>query len=205
MDELRAFVFGITIAIAIGPIALLILQNGLNYGLGPATRSAFGAAVADLAYGIVAFSVGAAIAAALLRHHRSISLSAGVILVALGAWLAWKAAHGALMANNRAADTTHSVQPYGFFATFALTAMNPLTILLYLGFAGQVKFERNWGDAIYFPLFIFAGSLLVQLVLAVGGTLLGRSLAASPWIGRLNIASGIGIGGFGIYGVINTW
>ncbi len=205
MDELRAFVFGITIAIAIGPIAILILQNGLNYGLGPATRSAFGAAVADLAYGIVAFSVRAAIAAALLPHHRSISLSAGAILVVLGAWLTWKAARGVLTANNGTTDTPRSAQPYGFLATFALTAMNPLTVLLYLGFAGQVKFERNWVDAIYFPLFIFAGSLLVQLGLAVGGTLLGRSLAASPWVARLNVASGIGIGGFGIYGVINTW
>jgi len=205
MDELRAFVFGITIAIAIGPIAILILQNGLNNGLGPATRSAFGAAGADLVYGIVAFSVGAAIAATLLPHHRSISLGASAILIVLGAWLAWKAVRGVLTANNRAADTPRSAQPYGFLATFVLTAMNPLTVLLYLGFAGQVKFERNWVDAIYFPLFIFAGSLLVQLALAVGGTLLGRSLAASPWVARLNIASGIGIGGFGIYGAVNAW
>ena len=205
MDELRAFAFGITIAIAIGPIAILILQNGLNYGLGPATRSAFGAAAADLVYGIVAFSAGAAIATALLPHHGSISLGASAILIVLGTWLAWKAARGVLTAGAATTDTARTAQPYGFLATFVLTAMNPLTVLLYLGFAGQVKFERNWVDAIYFPLFIFAGSLLVQLGLAVGGTLLGRSLAASPWIARLNIASGVGIGGFGIYGVINAW
>jgi len=204
MDELRAFLFGITIAIAIGPIAILILQNGLNHGVGPATRSAFGAASADLIYGIVAFSVGAAVAAALLPHHRSISLGASAILITLGAWLAWRASRGVLTANALATDAPRSTQPYGFLATFALTAMNPLTVLLYLGFAGQVKFERSWVDAIYFPLFIFSGSLLSQLGLAVVGTLLGRSLAASPWIARLNIASGIGIGAFGIYGIINA-
>jgi threonine/homoserine/homoserine lactone efflux protein len=205
MDELRAFVFGVTIAIAIGPIAILILQNGLNYGLGAATRSAFGAAGADLVYAIVAFSVGAAIATALLPHHRSISLGASAILIVLGAWLASKAARGVRTANTTATDIPRSTQPYGFLATFVLTAMNPLTVLIFLGFAGQAKFERSWVDAIYFPLFIFAGSLLVQLCLAVGGTLLGRSLAASPWIARLNIASGIGIGGFGIYGAVNAW
>ncbi|MDH3375523.1 MAG: LysE family transporter [Gammaproteobacteria bacterium] len=205
MDELRAFAFGITIAIAIGPIAILILQNGLNHGLRPATRSAFGAAGADLAYGVVAFSVGAAIAAALLLHHRSINLGASAILIVLGTWHASKAARGVFRPNATATDSVRSAHPYGFIATFALTTINPLTILVFLGFAGQMKFERNWVDAIYFPLFIFAGSLLVQLGLAIGGTLLGRSLTTSHWIARLNVASGIGIAGFGIHGVINVW
>ena len=33
MDELRALLFGATIAAAIGPIALLIIHNGMRHGL----------------------------------------------------------------------------------------------------------------------------------------------------------------------------
>lgn len=33
MDELRAFLFGATVAAAIGPIALLIIHNGMRHGL----------------------------------------------------------------------------------------------------------------------------------------------------------------------------
>ena len=35
MDELRALLFGATIAAAIGPIALLVIHNGMRYGSRP--------------------------------------------------------------------------------------------------------------------------------------------------------------------------
>ena len=47
MDELRALLFGATVAAAIGPIALLIIHNGMRYGLAAALASAAGVAAAD--------------------------------------------------------------------------------------------------------------------------------------------------------------
>ena len=44
MDAMHAFVFGFSLAIAIGPIALLIVHNGVNHGLRMAVLAALGAA-----------------------------------------------------------------------------------------------------------------------------------------------------------------
>ena len=65
MNALHAFLFGVSLAIAIGPIALLIIHNGLNHGVSLAVRSGLGAATADLLYSIVAFIIGARVLEAL--------------------------------------------------------------------------------------------------------------------------------------------
>ena len=47
----EAFVFGLFLAVAVGPIALLIVNYGIRFGLVAAIRSALGAATGDLGSG----------------------------------------------------------------------------------------------------------------------------------------------------------
>ncbi len=58
-DELaKSFLFGVTMASAVGPIALLILSHGLRDGFKPAAAAGLGAALADLTYASIAFALG---------------------------------------------------------------------------------------------------------------------------------------------------
>ena len=84
MDELRAFLFGITVAIAIGPIAILILNIGINHGFWLATRCAVGAASADFTYSVIALGIGTVLVAALNEYAIVFRAIASSVLIALG-------------------------------------------------------------------------------------------------------------------------
>jgi len=53
MPYIQTFIFGITLAISIGPIAILILNRSMNCGLKNGVLSGLGAATADLTYALV--------------------------------------------------------------------------------------------------------------------------------------------------------
>jgi threonine/homoserine/homoserine lactone efflux protein len=194
MDELRALLFGATIAAAIGPIALLIIDNGMRHGLRAALASAAGVASADFAYALAAFAAGSGLAALLERMRQPFALSAGAILVAVGVWLAL----GALRAP---AETARPARHPGFGATFLLTLANPLTIILFAGFSAQLSLSASLGDALYFAAFIFAGSLPVQACYALFGAAVRRFAPDARIIRTLNLLSSLGIIAFGVYGI----
>ena len=196
MDELRALFFGATVAAAIGPIALLIIHNGMRYGLAAALASAAGVAAADFVYAVVAFAAGSQLAGVLEREQRIFGITAATALVGLGLWLA----QGALRPQGAPAEHTHA-RRIGFRGTFLLTLANPLTIALFAAFSGQLALSARWTGALYFAAFIFAGSLPVQACYALFGAAAGR-LAPDPRVVRaLNAASGAGIAMFGVYGL----
>lgn len=200
MDELRAFLFGATIAAAIGPIALLIIHNGVRHGAGPALAGAAGVAAADFVYAMAAFAAGSGLAALLAQEQRLFELAAGTVLIGIGAWLAL----GALRqkAVPAPADGAHRI---GFGGTFLLTLANPLTIVLFAGFSGQLALSERWIDALYFAALIFAGSLPVQAGYALFGALLHRLAPDERFVRALNIASSFGIIAFGLYGTIRSY
>jgi threonine/homoserine/homoserine lactone efflux protein len=200
MDLMHAFIFGFSLAIAIGPIALLIVHNGANHGLRVAVRSGVGAATADLIYALLAFSVGNEIIVVLNAYAGAIRGFSALLLIAIGAWLAWRAVSWR--------DRTVAAAPHergsvpGFWITLGLTLSNPLTLALFLGFAGQLSRDGDRLTAIYCSLFVFLGSLIVQLALALLGASIGKWLANARAIAMLNFASGVAILGFGIRGLI---
>lgn len=196
MDELRALLFGATVAAAIGPIALLIIHNGMRHGLAAALASAAGVAAADFVYAVAAFAAGSRLAGVLEREQRIFAAVAAAVLIGLGLWLA----RGALRPQGAAAESTEAPR-IGFHGTFLLTLANPLTIALFAGFSGQLALSAHQTGALYFAAFIFAGSLPVQACYALFGAAAGR-LAPDPRVVRaLNAASGAGIALFGVYGL----
>jgi threonine/homoserine/homoserine lactone efflux protein len=200
MNMLHAFVFGFSLAIAIGPIALLIVHNGINHGLLVAVRSAFGAATADLVYALLAFSVGSEILASLNAYAGIIRTASAVLLIAIGSWLAWRAL-GWRRAASGSATRTPGSRP-GFWMTLGLTLSNPLTLAIFLGFAAQLSHDGDSLAALYYSVAVFLGSLIVQLALALLGASIGKWLANARVIGVLNFASGVAIVAFGIRGLI---
>ncbi len=201
MNALHAFAFGFSLAIAIGPIALLILHNGINHGLKVAVPSGVGAAAADFIYALLAFAVGGGIVAALTSHARIIRIVSALLLIGIGAWLAGWALHRHVTVA-AARDSRESAAPPAFWMTFGLTLSNPLTLVIFIGFAGQLSPGGDSLGALYSSVCIFLGSLVVQMAIALLGASIGKWLANARVIAVLNFASGLAIVAFGLRGLV---
>ncbi|MBC5991747.1 LysE family translocator [Pontibacter cellulosilyticus] len=198
MEMVKAFIFGVTIAIAVGPIAILIINRGLNSGLKSGALSGVGAALADFTYGIIAFTLGTVIVGFLKTNQLYFSYATAGVLFLFGAWM--------LKGSLRETPPTEAKQEVGkgnyLLSTYLLTIVNPLTIILFLGFSGQlISPVTGFVDIILLAAAIFSGSLIIQLMLAFFGASLGRFIRNRSVIRLLNIASSILIIGFGVAGL----
>jgi threonine/homoserine/homoserine lactone efflux protein len=189
-----------TMAAAVGPIALLILSYGLREGFKPAAAAALGAALADLAYAGVAFSLGALVVAALARYEPVLKLVSASTLVLFGAWLA---ARAVLIAPAVAAVSSPAKRMAApLLTTFALTIVNPLTIVLFAAFSTQLPAAHSLPAVAAAAVALFLGSLAVQLVWAGGGTVVARFLVQPAAVRTLNVVSGLAIAAFGVAGLV---
>ncbi|MEE9142859.1 MAG: LysE family transporter [Gammaproteobacteria bacterium] len=192
----RAFLFGIVVASAVGPIAILIVHLGLKHGGGMAVRAAFGAAFGDFTFALIALAVGASLVAILEDHRAVFAVVSGVVLLVLGSYL--------IIRTLRSGATTEPTQGnriHGFWLTYTLTMVNPLTILIFLAFSAQLAAVGSAGSILVYGLLIFSGSLLVQLTLAGIGAGLKARISDQRVIRTLNVLSGLGIVAFGVFGL----
>jgi threonine/homoserine/homoserine lactone efflux protein len=195
---LKAFVFGATLAATIGPIALLIIRISAVDGLGHGMRASLGAAVADLTFAIVAFAGGYAITSALESQRALLSVIGAAVLVAFGLWMAVQA----LRSRDAARPAGTRVLSAPFFQTFVLTIVNPLGIVLFMSLAVQFPGVSSLAAVAFLCACVFAGSLVVQVALAFGGSLLARLTEDARWLRALNLASGLGVAAFGVAGLL---
>lgn len=198
MPALKAFLFGVTLAIAVGPIALLIMHFGITQGLRTALGSAMGAALADFSFATVAFLAGTAILPRLTAARLGIEWTASLILCAAGLWMLWRA-----VSRNQTSRADSPVARPGsaLLTTYALTLVNPLTVVVFLGLAAQLPLGGSGLRGIGYATCLFAGSFVVQIVFAVGGSSL-RPLVNRPGaLGLMQAASGLGILVFGLLGL----
>lgn len=72
MEVMKAFIFGFILSLSIGPIAILVLNNGIQHGYTVAVRSAIGAALADYCYALISFIVGTWIITSFSEYHYQI-------------------------------------------------------------------------------------------------------------------------------------
>ena len=199
----RAFVFGVTLAIAIGPIALLIIRFAVTNGFRAGIASACGAALADLTYATIAVSVGNVIAPTLAAHTTQAYAIAALTLIAFGLWLLWTAIRpGANSPSTADIPSTARSTLAPLFTTYALTAANPLTVIAFLAFLAQLPLDAPAMTRVVAAGGLFAGSLSIQLVLAAGGAVLGRVFASARSLRLLNAVSGGGILLFGLFGLL---
>lgn len=194
---LKSLLFGLTVALAIGPIALLIVNYGVTRGFAAAARSAFGAGLADFTYAIVAFVAGDLLVARLQAHRTVFEIVAACILLLFGIYMLASALRAQRPVGAAPATGTRNE----LVTTYGLTLFNPLTLIAFAGFAGQLPLAGSTARALVLAAAVFIGSILVQLALAAAGAQLGRWLRSAAALKLLNVASGLGILAFGLIGL----
>lgn len=194
---IRAAAFGATVAATIGPIALLIVNVAAVDGLARGLRASLGAAAADLAFAAIAFAGGYAVTAALATHRGALTAVASAVLIGFGCWMIARA-----LGEPSAAGSNRRALAAPFVQTFALTIVNPLGIVVFMGLAIQLPAAPSLAAAVLLSSCVFAGSLVVQVALALFGALVGRVGARTGWLRALNLASGAGVVAFGVVGLL---
>ncbi len=184
---LAGLVAGYGVAVPVGAIAVLILGLTARTSFRVGAAAALGVATADGLYAAVAALGGAAVAGLLAPFAGPLRLVAAAVLLVLAGHGAWRAARSraGAPAGRRGLDTPARA----FAGILALTMLNPATVVY---FAALILGRGHPGGsemsaAVLFTLGAFVASASWQLLIAGGGTLIGRVLTS----GRGRLATGL--------------
>ena len=192
----RGYLLGLTIAAAIGPISLLVIRRTLAQGQAYGLVSGLGVASADATYGAIAAFGLAAVTDVLVNARQVLGVAGGVFLL----WLAWRTIRSS---PTEAATATTGRGGYAgaYLSILGLTLANPMTILSFGAlFAALGVTSGVAADAILVVVGVGLGSATwwVVLTTAVGAL---RTRVTPSWIHRINLVSGVLIGGFAIFAI----
>jgi len=196
---LKSLAFGVVVAASIGPIALLIIAMAAGRGLRLGSFAALGAALADFAYALLAFSAGALVLPLLVAQARAVRIGSALVLIVLA--IAMIRRHFAARDTNPAASQRAAG---ALLPTFLLTLVNPMTLVIFAGFVPQLPLGGSLATAAMLAFGLFLGSLLIQLALAISGWLLGAALPGRGWRRSINLAGAIGVLAFGLTGLFSS-
>jgi arginine exporter protein ArgO len=176
---------GYGVAMPVGAIAALIVALTSRTSLKVGAGAALGVATADGLYCTAAVLGGAALARLVEPVAGPMRWIAMVILVGIAARTAWTALRHRHEAATARAATGRMETPLGAYFTFlGLTLLNPATIIY---FAALVLGRNSAGDhQVVWVLAAFVASASWQLLIAAGGSILGRVLTGPK--GRLATA-----------------
>jgi arginine exporter protein ArgO len=175
-----AFVAGVVagygIAVPVGAIGVLIVGLAARTSLATGVAAGLGVATADGLYALVAVFGGGALAAALTPVAGPLRWAAAAVLVAL-------AAH-TVVAAVRSHRAAAAAPPWvtgtplrAFLGLLGLTVLNPATVVYFVALV--LGRRSGGGDAAAAGAFVagaFLASASWQLLLAAGGSLIGRAL-----------------------------
>ncbi|MDP9792146.1 arginine exporter protein ArgO [Catenuloplanes nepalensis] len=178
---LAGVVAGYGVAVPVGAIAILIAGLAARTSPRVGAAAALGVATADGLYAAVAVTGGSALAGVIAPVATPMRWIAAAVLIGL-------AVHTTITAIRhhrdpaRAATTgtalTTPIRAYG--GILALTLLNPMTIVYFgaLVLAGQASGDLPPGAAAAFVLGAFLASASWQLLIAAGGSVVGRVLTS---------------------------
>lgn len=169
---------GYGVAVPVGAIAILILGLTARTSLRVGVGAALGVATADGLYALVAVLGGAALAGLIEPVARPLRWTAAGVLVAIAAHTAFTAVRHH---RDRAAASARAGSGLGtpfraYLGLLTLTMLNPMTVVYF----GALVLGRRASDGTgalaeaVFVAAVFAASASWQLVIATGGTLVGR-------------------------------
>jgi len=192
----KAFVFGVIVAGAIGPIALLIFGTGARQGFAAGAFAGLGAALADLLYALAAFLAGALVLPSLAEYERAIETGCALLLVALGAWM--------LVGQLRPGDApaVPKAAAHALLPTFLLTVVNPMTFVMFAGVVPQLPVAGSAATAAGLALALAAGSAATNVAIGGCGAVVGRALPGERGRRAVSAAAALGIIAFGILGLV---
>jgi putative LysE/RhtB family amino acid efflux pump len=197
------FGLGLAIAMPVGPIALICIQQALTRGFGAGLAAGLGVALADATYGAIAAFGLTAITNVLVNMQTPLRAAGLAAMI----WLAWRIWRDADVPKHIA----HGA-PAGLATTaqlFVLTMANPMTILTFLAlFVGAgVGMGESYEYSMALTLGVFAGSLGWWIVVA-GLTGILRNRINDQSVRWVNRASALMIAGLAIwiaYGLVQGW
>ncbi|WP_273859261.1 LysE family translocator [Photobacterium sp. GSS17] len=165
MEVMKAVLFGLILSLTVGPIAILVLGNGIHHGYVTAMRSAIGAALADYCYALISFITGTLLISQLDAYHYQIILLSSWVLIFMGFYMMYSA-----LKNTRLlANVHHPGKKLGFRSTFFLTLANPVALIALSAFIGHSIDQLNLLFAMQLAGAVFVGSLIIQCILAISG------------------------------------
>ncbi|MEV4122837.1 LysE family transporter [Micromonospora sp. NPDC049645] len=177
---LAGLVAGYGVAIPVGAIAILILGLSARTSFRVGAAAALAVATADGLYAAVAALGGAGLADVIAPAAGPLRVAAAVVLLGLaghGLWRTWSAHRSQLP------PTTRTGQGMGtparaYAALLGLTLLNPTTVLY---FTALVLGRRDTADPGAVPVALFVAGVFLasaswQLLIAGGGTVVGRAL-----------------------------
>jgi len=188
---IAAFLFGLTLAISIGPIAILIINQSINCGIRAGIACGFGAALADFTYALVAFKLGFFLRHFITGREGVFQMASSLVLSVFGVWMILSSLRH-FNRHKRTGDCLPLVCRKPLMTTYLLTLANPLTIIVFSGISGQMQISTGM-DIIIYSFLLFCGSLVVQLFLATLGIGLRRFFYRPRVLTSLNVLSGVGI------------
>ncbi|WP_321859394.1 LysE family translocator [Burkholderia cenocepacia] len=194
------FLFGLMIALSVGPVALMIANYGMRAGTATGVRAAIGVAAADGCYAVVTFTIGAMLAGTLASHLSLFRMVGALVLLAMGARMLWQALRDRRCELDGDVPTPPGDRP--FMSMFLVTLANPLTILLFYGYAtAAAGAHRHW---LLGAVCVFAGSLAGQLVFAFGGSAIGRFVKSPGWLAASHVVAALVVLGYGVAGLLRV-
>jgi arginine exporter protein ArgO len=181
---------GYGVAIPVGAVAVLVASLAARTSIVVGSAAALGVATADGLYALIAVAGGAAAArlirpvAGPLRWVAAVILAVLAVRVAVTAWRAHREPARAAAPAGRGLGTPW--RAYG--GLLAVTLLNPMTIVYFaaLVLGRQPGAALTGAGSSVFVVAAFVASASWQLLIAAGGSVLGRALTGPR--GRLGTA-----------------
>ncbi len=142
-NVITGFLTGLPALVAVGPIALLLIEQGLARGIRAGYPAAVGVAAGDTVFAVLAAVAGTALSAALADYATWLRLVAVGVLAAVAVRLLVEARRAPARDSGAVGGRTVDESTPGALATvrgtrlaggfLGLTVLNPLTIVVYAG------------------------------------------------------------------------
>ncbi len=191
---LKGFVIGFSLALPVGPIALLCIRRTLARGPASGVASGMGAATADGVYGLIAGFGITFISNFLFNHHIILRVIGGCILCYLGIRIFLSLPRE----NSSSAEENGLVHDY--VSTLLLTLTNPMTVIAFAAIfaaAGVGDTAGNYLGAAVLVAGVVSGSALWWLILS-GAVSCFHGRVNDRVLRFVNRVSGTLIAGFGL-------
>jgi len=189
----QGIIIGLTLAVPVGPLALICIQRTVSEGRLHGIFSGIGVATADSFYAAVTFLGLTVISGLIIAQQFLFRFLAGVILILIGIRVFLS------IPSAISAKTEHETYLKDYLSMVALAIANPLTLVFFLvilpGY-GVVIHGTSFLSAAEFVAGVFFGSTVWWVVLcgSIGSV---RSRISAENLGRINRVSGLLISCFG--------
>lgn len=195
MNLVNAYLFGLTLAFAVGPMALLIVQRCISKGFKSALFTSLGIATADFTYALIALSVGVSVLLFIETYEDYVHLFSGVVLLGLALHIAYSA-----IRTYKQHIQVYAAKAKGndFVSAYALTMHNPMTVAVFLGFLGYMIDIQSIQSIVLFAFVLFLGSFSGQFVIGITAAAMRNFFRSPKSIVILNCISAVGIGTFAV-------